>query len=125
LQTLDIGIKRFGPIPALQTPAIDLELSRTNYSGALVRIETVLPQLLRKENWLARRGDVLLVAGRNAEARQSYREALAVISALPRRIQQSPPMLHLKSRVDEAIAAMADVATPEKQASDLSSVSGE
>lgn len=108
LQTLDKGIKKLGPIPALQTPAIDLELSRKNYDAALTRIEAVLPQLLRKESWLARRGDVLLAAGRNAEARQSYKEALAAIIALPSRVQECPPMLSLKSRVEESLSAMID-----------------
>jgi tetratricopeptide (TPR) repeat protein len=106
LQTLDTGIKRLGPIPALQTPAIDLELSRKNYEGALARIETIVPQLLRKEIWLARRADVLLADGRNAEARQSYRDALVAIASLPSRVQQSPPMLSLKSRVEESLSAM-------------------
>jgi tetratricopeptide (TPR) repeat protein len=108
LQTLDIGIKKLGPVPALQTPAIDLELSRKGYDRALARIDTVLPQLLRKENWLARRGDVLLAARLNTEACQSYKDSLAAITALPLRVRQSPPMLSLKSRVEEALSAMID-----------------
>jgi tetratricopeptide (TPR) repeat protein len=103
LATLDQGIKKLGPVPALQTPAIDLELSRKNYNGALARIDSLLPDLLRKENWLARRGDILIEAGHKADACKSYEAALAAIKALPWRVQQSSPMLRLRAHVDEAL----------------------
>jgi len=107
LATLDQGIKKLGPIPALQTPAIDLELSRKNYNRTLARIDSLLPNLLRKENWLARRGDILIEAGRKADACKSYEDALTAIKALPWRVQQSSPMLRLKAHMAEALGVTA------------------
>lgn len=110
LRTLDRGIIRLGPLPTLQSLAIDLELTRKNFDGALARIDTLLPQLLRKENWLSRRGDILVEAARRTEARQSYEEALAAIKTLPSRVQQSSPMLRLKTHVEEALGGTLDTA---------------
>jgi len=106
LRTLDRGIKKLGPITSLQNPAIEFELSRKNYDGALARINSVLPELLRKENWLARRGDILTEAGRTAEAHKSYQEALGAIKKLPSRIQQSSPMQNLKAHVEGALGGV-------------------
>src|ERR1051325_1481891 len=87
LSILDRGIKKLGPLPALETPAIDLELKRKKCNGALARIDLLLPQLLRKESCLARRGDILLESGRRADARKSYEDALVAINHSPQRIQ--------------------------------------
>ena len=110
LSILDRGIKKMGPLPALETPAIELEVTRKNYADALARIDSLMPQLLRRENWLARRGAILVEAGRKVEARKSYEDALVAVKALPSRIQQSSPMLRLNAQVDEALRQIANPA---------------
>jgi len=110
LEVLKRGIKKLGPLPALETPAIELELKGDNCHGALARIDSLLPQLLRKESWLARRGDILVEAGRQREALKSYEDALAAIKELPWRVQQSSPMLRLKAHIDEALRETANPA---------------
>jgi len=104
LQALDDGIKKLGPIPTLQVPALDIEMERKRYDAALARLETIMKPAARKESWLARRGDILLLAGRPAEARKSYEAALSAIQILPWRIQQGPAMLDLRTRVDGALS---------------------
>jgi len=52
LSGLDEGIKRLGPVVTLQLPAIELELGRQNYEGALSRLELIAAQSERKEAWL-------------------------------------------------------------------------
>lgn len=100
LQSLDDGIKKLGPIPSLQTFALDIEVQRKNYDAAVTRLETVMKPASRKESWLARRGDILLLAGKLAEARKSFEAAVAAIQILPWRIQQGPAMLELRARVE-------------------------
>ena len=103
LRALDRGIEKLGPVLTLQIPAFDLEFAGKNYGAALVRLESILERAHRKENWLARRGDVLLAAGRRAEARKSYEETLLVIKTLPRLVQQGPAMVTLQNRVTAAL----------------------
>lgn len=106
LRSLDEGMKRFGSIVTLQSYALDLELRRKNNDAALARLDTILERSERKENWFARRGDILLAAGRLAEARKSLEAALAAVHTLPLRLQQGPAMLKLQSRVNAALAGM-------------------
>lgn len=106
LRTLDQGIKKFGPIVTLQGYALDRELERENYDAALARIGTIIKDAPRKENWLARRGDILLAMGRPAEARQSFAESLGAIKILPSILQKAPPMQTLQARVNASLAGI-------------------
>jgi tetratricopeptide (TPR) repeat protein len=106
LRALDEGIKKLGPILPLQGYAVDLELGRKNNDAALTRLETILASATRKESWFARRGDILLEAGRAAEARRSYEAALAAVKRLPNRLQQSPSMVKLRTHVNTALAGI-------------------
>lgn len=106
LRALDEGIRKLGPTLPLQSHALDLELGRKNRDAALARLETILARAMRKESWFARRGDILLDAGRAAEARKSYEAALAAVNRLPGRLQQSPGMVKLRAHVNAALAGI-------------------
>jgi tetratricopeptide (TPR) repeat protein len=108
LRSLDDGIKKLGPIVPLQGYAVDLELGRKNHDAALARIETILARLMRREDWLARRGDILLEVGRPAEARRSYEAALAAVNRLPGQLQQGPAMVKLQAHVNAALAGISN-----------------
>jgi len=106
LDSLDQGIKKFGPVSTLQMYAVDLELRRGNRDAAIARLDAIIQGAPRKENWLARRGDILLEAGRQAEARKSYAGALVAVKLLPLRLQHNPPMMNLQARVNAALAGL-------------------
>ncbi|MBI3853712.1 MAG: tetratricopeptide repeat protein [Verrucomicrobia bacterium] len=101
---LDEGLKRLGPLVGLELYAIELELARKNFDGALNRLEAITARSERKEKWLTRRGEILILAGRPDEARKSFAAALAAIESLPPRLRQTPAMIDLKKRVNEALA---------------------
>lgn len=103
LRSLDAGIKVFGPINPLQTFALELEVAEERHEAALARLETLLERALRKESWLARRGEILRAAGRPAAAREAFEGSLAAIQTLPPRLQQSPSMTSLRTRLVEAL----------------------
>jgi tetratricopeptide (TPR) repeat protein len=106
LRQLDAGIQKFGPTVPLQGHAVELELRRENPDGAVRRLDEMMEGALRKESWLARRGDILARAGRLAEARQSYEVSLAAINILPPRLQQGPAMVELRSNVNATLKAL-------------------
>jgi tetratricopeptide (TPR) repeat protein len=103
LRGIDEGIKTLGPIVTLQLVAIDLELSAKRYDAALARIDKVALQSPRKEAWLARRGDILLQAGRADEARAAFAAALDAIQSLPSFIRQTKATTELEIRVRAAL----------------------
>jgi tetratricopeptide (TPR) repeat protein len=106
LRSLDEGIKKLGPLVPLQSYAVDLELERKNPDAALARIESILAQVMRREDWLARRGDILIETCRPAEARKSYEAALAAVGRLPGQLQRGPAMVKLQAHVNAALGGI-------------------
>jgi predicted Zn-dependent protease len=99
LSGLDDGVKRLGPLVTLQLFAIDLELKQGKFDGAISRLDQVAEKSPRKESWLARRGEILIEAGRPAEAKRTFESALAAMEKLPPARRNVPAMLELQRRI--------------------------
>lgn len=106
LAGLDEGLAKLGPLPSLQLLAIEIETRRKAFDAALRRLDTILAASERKELWLARRGDLLKLAGRFAEARAAYRSAGTAIDALPSRQQRALAMLELRRELEGRLAEL-------------------
>ena len=103
LTGLDEGINKLGPLVTLQLAAVDLDLRRRNYDGALVRIDQIAAQSQRKEAWLVKRGEILKLAGRDDEARAAFNAALLAIESLPPAHRQSRSVTSLELRARSAL----------------------
>jgi tetratricopeptide (TPR) repeat protein len=104
LRGLEEGIERLGPIMSLQLEAITLELAGKRYDAALARLDALAAQSPRQEPWLARRGAILEQAGRGAEARRAYEQALVAIEALPARHRAAEATARLEAELRAALA---------------------
>lgn len=82
LKGLDEGLVKLGLVSSLQQVAIDFEMERAEYDLALDRLETLRKQSKRLEQWHARRGDILMAAGRYKPAKRAYQASLASIRSL-------------------------------------------
>jgi tetratricopeptide (TPR) repeat protein len=96
---LDQGIAKLGPLAVLELRAIDLELERKRYDAALDRLERIARQSHRQETWLARRSEILEIAGRKDEAQATAKAALAAIDALPASHRATRAMDGLRARI--------------------------
>ena len=99
LASLEEGIAKLGPAVTLQMAALDLEVGSRKFAAALQRVDRLIATSERKENWLARKGDILVEAGRTPDAKLAYADALAAVAALPERIAATDPMMALGSRL--------------------------
>jgi tetratricopeptide (TPR) repeat protein len=79
LAALDAGMVRIGPVAALQLAALDIEVQLARLDAALDRIDALIGPDGHNPAWIARRGEILQRAGRNAEAQVEYERALALI----------------------------------------------
>lgn len=100
---LEEGVQRLGPLVTLELPAIDLELRKKNYDGALARLDRLSAQSPRQEEWLTRRGEILKQAGRAAEARQAFADALAAVELLSPRLRSTAATQDLEARLRAAL----------------------
>lgn len=106
LAGLDEGLTRLGPVPTLQLAAIELELQHDGFDAALRRLDAILAVSERKERWLLRRGNILLRAGRAAEARTAFLAARDAFDAVPFRQQRSLAMLDFRRELEARLAAL-------------------
>jgi len=107
LRGLDEAIEALGPIVTLELYAIELELTGKRYDAALARLEMIRAQSRRQERWLARRGEILEQAGRAAEARLAYEQALAAIGLLPERHRKTRATTELEAQIHAALTRLA------------------
>ena len=90
----------------LQLAAIDIEVGQKRYDAALDRIEAAAASSPRKETWLLRKGEILRDAGRPAEARAAFQNALQAIETLPPARRNVPAMAALEKRIREQYNAV-------------------
>ena len=106
LRGLDDGARKLRGAISLQLLALDIEVAHRRWDAALDRLSAIEILSPRKEKWLARRGDVLLEAGRPREARQALERALEAIEALPAHCRRTRAMSELASRIRDVLSAI-------------------
>ena len=99
LRSLADAFVRLGPVMSLQLRALDLEISLSRFDDALTRVDLLTSASERRELWLKRRGDILVSAGRQAEARATYVAAQTAIAALPAWLAASPDTVRLSTEL--------------------------
>jgi tetratricopeptide (TPR) repeat protein len=104
LEGVEDGIRRLGPVPSLQLHALELEERGGRVDAALVRIDAIMAGMDRRERWLARRGDVLLAAGRTRDARTEYQRSLAALDRLPERLRRTIASEELRQELEAKLA---------------------
>ncbi len=107
IASLDQGIVRLGPLITLQLYAIELELAKKNYKGALNRLDGITERAKRKEKWLAQRGDILRQAGELDQARAAYAESLGHIARLPKSRRGTPAISRLEESLQQEMTELA------------------
>lgn len=103
LATIEKGIQKFGPIVTLQGAALEIELQQQRYDAALARVDGMMGRSPRKDTWLARRGDVLVKAGRIDEARKAYESALEAINKLTPAQRLQPATKDLEQQIKKVL----------------------
>lgn len=110
LAGLEEGMVRLGRVGTLDDAALSVEAKTGRYEAALARLERLVASSPRPEGWLARRGEVLEAAGRGAEARQAYLQALTAIASLPEQTRATGAVRRMEARLRSRLPA--DVAPP-------------
>jgi tetratricopeptide (TPR) repeat protein len=113
LTGLDDGVERLGEVITLQLYAVELELARANYEGALERLDLIAARSVRQEPWLVRKATILEAAGREEDARAAYEQTLASINSLPSSRRSNRAVTRLEDEAREALKRLGTVKTPQ------------
>jgi len=100
---LDEALARMGPVFALELRALELEIERGRIEAALARLDALAARSQRQERWLAQRGEILLGAGRPAEALEAFLAARRACAALPARQRGTAQVAELERRVERRL----------------------
>lgn len=106
LKALDTAIGKMGPLVVLVQPAVELEERSGNIEAALSRIDKAIASAPRKERWLAQKGELLERAGRKADARAAFEEALRNFEGLPNERRRVAAMVAFEEKLRTAIARL-------------------
>src|SRR5436190_4352464 len=109
LKMIEQGITRIGPVVTLQSAALEAEMRQGSWDAALARVDKIAQQSPRKDTWLAKRGDVLVKAGRYDEARKAYQSALEAIEKLGPNQRRQPTTIEMEKQLKELIASTGDL----------------
>jgi tetratricopeptide (TPR) repeat protein len=112
LATIDRGLRRLGPVPALEALALEIELGTGRYDDALARLDRQAAAAARKKALLFRRGQVLERAGRRDEALGAYRASLEAIERLPENLRSVKAIGHLAEQARAALRGLDDGPRP-------------
>lgn len=99
---LDEGRARLGAVPAIDHLAVDLEVRREDFDGALRRIDRARAGRAPRGTWELRRAEVLEAAGRRDAAREAFSAAIAEIRA--RASRGRPVPVELERRASDGLA---------------------
>ena len=99
---LDEGLTRLGQSPSLAFPAMDYERRQGAFTAALARLEQARP-FYDRESFLALRGEILLQAGRPAEAARDFQTALDSVEKFSPARRESPPAQELATRLRDGL----------------------
>jgi predicted Zn-dependent protease len=96
---LDEGIRRLGPVVTLESKAIDLELKLKRWNSALRRVDLLHDSQPRKDIWLARKAQILDLAGQPQKAAEARRKALAAHDKLPPTVREQKFSVDLRKQL--------------------------
>ncbi len=103
LAVLDEGIRNLGGAAALWEAALALEIKMGRWTAALARFEAPLQRPGSRAALLARRAEVLDLAGEPEAASEDRRQALAALDALPLSRRQSAANLQLRQSLESRL----------------------
>jgi tetratricopeptide (TPR) repeat protein len=107
LATVEAGITRLGPIPALQSQALDIEVDACRWDAALARLDVIRKSALRPEPWMMKRAGILAAAGRVAESRAAWQALVRHLTALPPGERDSHSMMLISEQAQIALTTLA------------------
>jgi len=124
LRVVTQGLEKLGAYPSLLTRALELEIALGRFNAALTRVDVLQKTAPRPEPWMAERASILALAGRTAEARDSWEALLTHLAALPNLDRGSAPMMRLSERAHAALRDLTASSSPSgRTAPSLSSAS--
>ena len=103
LTVLNEGLDKLGHLPALTDEALKIEIELKRHDAAVVRVTQMLTRTKTPLPWLAKRAELLTLAGRVPEAEEDWQQVVSQVLALPTLQRGSHAMCRLLERAQVAL----------------------
>jgi tetratricopeptide (TPR) repeat protein len=100
------SLRTAGKVPSILVRLIDIEVSLGRPAAAVEWAEVMKSQAPRPEPWMARRAELLALAGKTEEARAAWIELRDRLAGLPSLERGSPALRPLAERIAKALASL-------------------
>lgn len=104
LEAVERGMRKLGPIVALQLAALRIEMQSGMFDAALERVDSLKSTGVQEESRLVWRARVLSLSGRPHEAYEAYELAGKILSAQPERRRSTPANRQLSAEIERSLA---------------------
>lgn len=101
---LDDGMTRLGRLISFETAAIDIEVTRRNFSGAVARLDGLIDKMPRPWTFLVRKGEVLIMAGRGCEAVEPLLKAEVYYQEMYLKVNVPPASRNSHAKLQKLLA---------------------
>lgn len=102
IKLLDSALPAESRPSSIELRALEYEISLKSWNAALARTARHISSSPRPEPWIARRAEILTLAGRTADATTTWQNLLTTIRNLPPSIRASHAMLQLAQKARTA-----------------------
>lgn len=101
--SIEAGLKAAGDVPSLLLCALEIETKAGAWDAALGRIDALRKTAPREEPWMARRAELLHLAGRTDESLTAWRSLRDRLLSLPSLERGTPTNLSLLNQARSAL----------------------
>ena len=103
IDCLEAGKEALGFLVILQDEMIRIAIANERHEDALRFIDAIIEIIPRKEQWLAKKADLLFKIGNKQEAITIYKNALNAIAQLPKRHRETKRISLLKKSIQRKV----------------------
>lgn len=101
LQVLNLGLAKLGCLTGLHRMAMDIEVRLHRHDAALARLTQLTQRLGPHVEYETQRADILVAAGRSAEAAQACDNAIAIMDTFARERQATAAFVSARAHLIE------------------------
>ncbi len=106
IKSIEMGLEKKGNLISLREERLNLFIEAKYYDQALLELDNLINEFVRKEKWLIKKAEVYYAANRFSESKETFLTAISTIENLSPRFQKQDRIIELKKIAKSYLAKM-------------------